>query len=160
MNSNIVRGVIAGLIATVVLTLILGLKAISGFMPDINLTALFSGVLKGPAYLGLIVYFLVGTLIWGPLFALLARRIPGSTCVVKAVVFSAGAWVIMQLVVLPLAGMGPFGVAYGLQAPALTFVLYMLYGVVLGVAFPRLKGIWHVKGPGAGAEGALRYTHY
>ncbi|MBS0295524.1 MAG: hypothetical protein JSR45_04375 [Proteobacteria bacterium] len=160
MKSNIVKGIVAGFCATVVLTAIMVVKAYTALLPQVNLAALMSGLLNAPIYVGWAVHFAVGTLVWGPLFAVLAPRIPGSTAIIKGVLFAAAAWVLMQLVVLPIAGMGLFGVAYGFGATGLTFVLHVIYGVVLGAVFAQLKGVWHVKGPASDAHGALRYTHY
>jgi hypothetical protein len=160
LKSNIVKGIAAGFCATVVLTAVMVIKAYAGIAPEVNLAALMSGVLNAPIYVGWGVHFVVGTLIWGPLFAVLAPRIPGTTAVIKGVLFAVGAWALMQLVVLPIAGMGLFGIAYGFMATALTFVLHLVYGVVLGAIFAQLKGVWHVKGPADNAHGALRYTHY
>jgi len=160
MQSNIVKGIVAGFCATVVLTLIMVVKFAAGVIPQVNLAALMSGLLTAPVYVGWGVHFVIGTLIWGPLFAVLAPRIPGSTAIIKGVLFAMAAWVLMQLLVLPVAGMGLFGVAYGFGATVMTFALHAIYGVVLGLVFAQLKGVWHVKGPASDAHGALRYTHY
>src|SRR3569832_200629 len=133
MQSNIVKGIVAGFCATVVLTLIMVVKFAAGVIPQVNLAALMSGLLTAPVYVGWGVHFVIGTLIWGPLFAVLAPRIPGSPAIIKGVLFAMAAWVLMQLLVLPVAGMGLFGVAYGFGATVMTFALHAIYGEVLGL---------------------------
>lgn len=160
MNSNIVRGVAAGFAATIVLTAIMVAKAVFRFMPELNLASLLSGILGAEVWVGWIVHFVIGTFVWGALFGILVTRTPGSTCTIRGMIFGVGAWLLMQLLILPLAGLGLFGMAYGLGAPAVTFVLHLIYGAVLGATFALQKGTWRVKGPEDDAHGALRYTHY
>ncbi len=46
--------------------------------------------------------------------------------------FATAAWLLMMVIVMPLAGAGLFGVHIGLIAPILTLVLHLVYGTVLG----------------------------
>jgi hypothetical protein len=41
----------------------------------------------------------------------------------------------MMIVVMPMAGAGPFGLHLGLMAPLMTLMLHVIYGVVLGVVY-------------------------
>src|SRR3569832_1885189 len=91
MQSNIVKGIVAGFCATVVLTLIMVVKFAAGVIPQVNLAALMSGLLTAPVYVGWGVHFVIGTLVWGPLFAVLAPRIPGSPAIIKGVLFAMAA---------------------------------------------------------------------
>jgi hypothetical protein len=150
----------AGFAATLVLTAVMVVKLFTRFVPEINLAALLSGAMHAQPWVGWGVHFVIGTFVWGPLFALVVRPIPGSTCTVRGILFSVGAWLVMQLVVLPLAGMGVFGVAYGFMAPAVTLALHMIYGAVLGATYAWVKGDWRPPHVEDGAHGALRYTHY
>ena len=161
MKERVLRGVMAGFLATLLLTLVMAVKLFARFAPDINLAALLSGVLGAPPWVGWGVHLVIGTLVWGPLFALLSPRLPGSTCMVRGILFAVGAWLLMALVVLPLAGMGVFGLAYGFAAPVTTLALHMIYGAALGFAYRSLHGEWKLKSPAdGGVHGALRYTHY
>jgi len=161
MRDRIQKGVLAGLAATIALTILMLLKDLAGFAPRVDLVALLSGALELPVWASWIGHFLIGSVIWGVLFAVLAPKIPTSTCTAKAVMFSVAAWLLMQLVILPLAGAGVFGARYGIMAPVLTLALHVIYGAVLGAVYARLGGHWHEKSArGAGAQGALRYTHY
>lgn len=158
MRSTVQQGVAAGFVATLTVTVLMALKAMTGVAPDLDLTTMLSGA-RGD-WAGWLAHFVVGALVLGPAFAVLAPRIPGSSCVAKAVLFSMGAWLVMQLLVLPAAGYGVFGMGYGLAAPFLTFVLNLVLGVALGTAFAAMEGEWTKKAPHDDARGALRYTHY
>lgn len=160
MRDRILRGITAGFLATILLTIVMVVKLFTRFVPEVNLAALLSGVLHAPPWVGWGVHLALGTLVWGPLFAVLSPKIPGSTCVVRGIVFSVAAWLLMALIVLPLAGMGVFGLRYGFAAPVTTLLLHMVYGVALGFAYQTLHGEWKVKGPADDVHGALRYTHY
>ena len=160
MKDKVLKGITAGFLATLLLTVVLVVKALARIVPEINLAALLSGVLGAPPWVGWGVHLAIGTLVWGPLFALLCPKIPGSTSVARGIIFSVGAWLLMALIVLPMAGMGVFGLRYGFGAPVTTLVLHMIYGATLGFAYEHLHGQWKVKGPADDVHGALRYTHY
>ncbi|HYF23684.1 MAG TPA: DUF6789 family protein [Caulobacteraceae bacterium] len=161
MRDRVQKGILAGLAATAALTILMLLKDIAGIAPRVDLVALLSGALELPVWASWIGHFLIGSVVWGALFALLAPRIPASTCTAKAVMFSIAAWLLMQLIILPMAGAGLFGLRYGGVAPLLTLALHVVYGLVLGAVYARLRGHWHEKSArGADAQGALRYTHY
>jgi hypothetical protein len=47
---------------------------------------------------------MIGAVIWGGAFALLEPRLPGGDFWVKGVVFGVGAWLIMMVAMMPMAG--------------------------------------------------------
>jgi hypothetical protein len=160
MRQRLYLGFAAGFAATLVVSVLMVLKDLAGIMPQLNLIAVLSGLLDAPAWAGWVAHFFIGTIVWGGLFALLAPKIPGSTCLTKAVIFAIGAWLLMQVIILPLDGADFFGVRYSFWAPVVTFILHVIYGFTLGTVFARLHGEWHTKHPADNARGALRYTHY
>ena len=80
------------------------------------------------------VHFGIGAM-WGALFALAYRVIPGGTAVVKGMLLLTGAWLVMMIMVMPMAGAGLFGMHMGLMAPMMTLVLHLVFGVVLGLVY-------------------------
>jgi len=52
--------------------------------------------------------------------------------------FASGAWVLMMLIVMPLAGAGLFGIRLGLMAAVMTLVLHVIFGAVLGLGYGRV----------------------
>ena len=143
-RDNLVRGMIAGFIATTVISFIILLKEAARILYGLDLVGLLSGLFDAPPWVGWLMHYVIGTVVWGGLFAALAPRIPGSTAAVKGVLFAVAAWLLMQLVVLPLAGQDFFGTRYTFWAPIVTLALHVVFGAVLGEAFARLKGYWHV----------------
>ncbi len=140
---SINSGLVAGLIATVMLSLVMVMKAAMGLMPQVNAIQMLTGIsahLLGTPMtplVGWVIHFLIGTVLWGALFALLAGRLPG-TFVVKGIVFSIGAWILMMVIPMPMAGAGLFGLNIGMPAPVATLVLHIVYGAILGAAYGRL----------------------
>ena len=109
-----VRSMIAGFAATVVLSLLMIMKASMGLMPQLNVIAMLGGMshgaigVGGPG-IGWLMHFLIGTVLWGLLFAVLYDRLPGSGAVAKGMAFSVLAWLLMMILAMPMAGAGLFG---------------------------------------------------
>jgi uncharacterized membrane protein YagU involved in acid resistance len=146
MNGTSARsGLIAGLIATIVLSALMILKTAMGLMPQVNairmLTHMGAVYVHTPAVpvMGWIAHFVIGTILWGLIFAATYRAWPGAAGIVKGIEFSIVAWLLMMLIVMPLAGAGPFGLRLGLPAPVATLVLHIIYGAVLGVVYAKLR---------------------
>lgn len=139
-------GLVAGLIATVVLSVLMLIKSAAGMLPGVNAIAMLANL--GNQYLGLApspglgwtLHFLIGTVLWGLLFAAIRPALPGGGDIGRGIVFSIGAWVLMMLIPMPLAGAGWFGLKIGIAAPIATLVLHIIFGAVLGAAYSRLQG--------------------
>jgi len=52
--------------------------------------------------------------------------------------FAVVAWLMMMIVVMPMAGAGMFGLGLGMMAPVATLVLHVLFGQVLGRVYGLL----------------------
>lgn len=144
MDTDIGKGMVAGFAATVVLSALMIAKAAMGMLPKMNAIRMLATMAHGYAGLpavpavGWAIHFSIGTIAWGILFALLYTRIPGKSALAKGLLFSTGAWLLMMLMVMPLAGAGLFGVKLGLGAAVATLVLHWVFGAVLGPLYGRL----------------------
>lgn len=132
---NISAGLVAGFSATIVLSALMIAKAMMGVMPGLDVIAMLSMMMGTSAVMGWIAHFMIGTVAWGGGFALLYDRIPGGNALIKGVVFGVAAWLGMMVLVMPMAGAGFFGMAFGIMAPMMTLVLHMIFGVVLGAVY-------------------------
>lgn len=138
-----IRSMIAGFAATVVLSLLMLVKSAMGLMPQLDVIAMLSEMSRtimgfdgtGMAWL---IHFLIGTVLWGLLFALLYEWLPGSEPIMKGISFSILAWILMMIAPMPMAGAGFFGVALGIMAPVMTLILHMIWGATLGLVFRML----------------------
>lgn len=138
------KGMISGFIATVVLSLLMLAKSMMGLMPNLDVVTMLAGMahqfMHTPATpaVGWMLHFLIGTVLWGSLFALLLPALPGSRTWVKGLSFGILAWLIMMIVVMPMAGAGLFGMRLSLMAPVATLMLHLVYGGVMGWSYDRL----------------------
>ena len=65
--------------------------------------------------------------------------IPSSSAVAKGVVFGIAAWLGMMVMVMPMAGAGPLGMAMGIMAPMMTLVLHVIFGAVGDLYFADIS---------------------
>lgn len=136
--NNIAKGMLAGLAATVVLTLIMLAKTAIGLMPALDPVAMVAEIMGVSMAVGWGVHFLLGAVIWGTAFALLEQYLPGGDLWVKGIVLGVGAWLIMMVAMMPMAGVGFFGMQLGIMAPVLMLVVHIVYGAVLGWVYGML----------------------
>ncbi len=136
---NIKAGVIAGFTATVVLSILMVMKAGMGIMPELNVIKMLAGMMNAPLIMGWVAHFVIGTFVWGILFAALESKLPGGT-MKSAIIFSIGAWFLMMIGPLPMVGAGLFGLNMGMMAPVATLVLHLIWGAVLGWTYKKVAG--------------------
>ena len=109
------------------------MKSAMGLMPELNMAAMLTRMMGASSTLvGWAVHFMIGTVVWGALFVALNKSIPGGSQLLSGVVFGIGAWVLMIMMAMPMAGAGLFGTNLGMMAPIMTLVLHIIFGAVLG----------------------------
>lgn len=143
MSNHIVKGMTSGFIATAAMSVLMVMKSMMGVMPNMDaiqmLTGMAHSIMGTPetSIVGWLMHFMIGTLAWGTLFAMLFDRIPGKSAVAKGLVFGTGAWLMMMIAVMPMAGAGLFGLRLGIGAPMATLMLHWVFGAVLGALYGR-----------------------
>jgi uncharacterized membrane protein YagU involved in acid resistance len=144
MTNRIYKGIFAGFIATVALSALMILKTEVGMSPQMNAIKMLSSMAHGfmgtPAIpvVGWLLHFIIGSILWGILFAILFKRIPGQTPAIKGLIFGTAAWLLMMIMVMPMAGAGLFGIHLGIGASIATLVLHWIFGAVLGSMYGKL----------------------
>ena len=138
--SNAMRGIISGFIATLVLTAVILLKVQLHISPEFSVLAQISK-LAGGAVGGWMDHFIIGTLIWGILFAGFDSVTPALPSWLKGLMFSVLAWLVTMVLFLPFVGLGLFGSKIGVEPAAINLVQHLIYGLVLGVTY-GLLGMW------------------
>ena len=105
MMSRVKLGVFAGFAATLAVSV---LEVANIFLGPwaVSFPRLLSVMLQSPdnMVVGWIGHFLVGTLVLGPLFAILCPRLPTDTAESKGILFAVGAFVVMGLTIAPFPG--------------------------------------------------------
>lgn len=136
--STIVKGLIAGLVATLVISVLMLVKNRMGLMPELDPVGMMTTMAGASTPLvGWAMHVMIGTVVWGILFALLHDRLPGGL-VGGGILLGIAAWLMMMVVVMPMAGAGMFGMSMGMMAPAMTLMLHIIFGAVLGYTYGRL----------------------
>ena len=142
---NVKSGLTAGFVATVVLSLLMMAKQAMGLMPDLDLVAIVAGMVakltggKPDPIVGWVMHFFIGTVMWGIAYAILQSKLPGGP-VARGMIFGIGAWLLMMVLAMPLAGAGFFGLALGMGAPVATLMLHLVFGATLGVVYAKSQG--------------------
>ena len=133
------KGMAAGLVATIVLSALMGMKMLMGVMPELDLPKMIAGMMGMPdqPLVGWAIHFMIGVVLYGAAIALLDARLPGHSSVGHGILIAVGGWVLMMVMLMPMAGAGLFGMKMGLMAPMMTLVLHLIFGVVLGWVYER-----------------------
>jgi hypothetical protein len=129
------KGIGAGYLATIVLSAIMVMKQVMGLMPQLNSIEMITQMMGAHVQaVGWAVHFFIGTILWGVIYARLDASLPGPHWL-RGGIFATGAWLIMMLVMMPMAGAGLFGLRIGVMAPVATLLLHWIYGALLGSIF-------------------------
>ena len=139
---DIPKGMLAGLVATIVLSLLMVLKAMMGLMLQLDLPKMIAGMMGSPdmPLVGWIVHFAIGIVVYGVAIAVLDSKLPGTSHVGHGVMLGVIGWLIMMVMLMPMAGAGLFGMNMGIMAPMMTLVLHLIFGAVLGWVYGRSIG--------------------
>ena len=134
MKRMLFRACFAGFLGTIVVTcmVIFASPTLIGGPSDI--ASVLARMLGGTWLAGMAMHFLVGTIALPVIYlALVNRRLPGGPAV-RGAAWGFALWLFSQLVVIPLAGGGFFGVSSGALRPIVdSLVGHLAYGLVLGV---------------------------
>ncbi len=150
------KGVIAGFVATVVLSVIIVLLNAMGVLPELDIISLIDrlgSIGRGGAWVD---HFIVGTLLWGPIFAAFDATSAQRPRWQKGLMFGVFAWVMMMLLFMPVVGGGLFGLQLGIVAPVGMLVLHLIYGAVIGTVFDALDRWLPAKTPLSQSETPLK----
>ena len=136
---DIPKGLLAGFVATVVLSLLMVLKTMMGLMPQLDLPKMLADMMGSPdmPVLGWIAHFAIGIVGYGIAIAVLDSKLPGTNRVGHGVTLGVIGWLIMMVVLMPMAGAGLFGRNMGVMATLMTLVLHIIFGAVLGWVYGR-----------------------
>jgi hypothetical protein len=140
------KSMVAGLCGTAAHYALMYFKARTGLMPSFEpYRTLQAGLaeLVGRDVHPLVPWLLSfanGMAVLGFVFGRLYSYIPGRGGLVKGLAFGIAGWLLMNLIFLPLLGLGPFGIATGLgiQPALFTFAMIQTYSLVMGQVYAVL----------------------
>jgi hypothetical protein len=110
-----------------------------GLMPELDLPRMISGMMGAPdtPAIGWAVHFMSGIIVYGVAIAVFDHKLPGSHTV-QGMILGAVGWLIMMVMLMPMAGAGLFGMNMGLMAPIMTLMLHLIFGAMLGWTYGRM----------------------
>jgi Na+-transporting NADH:ubiquinone oxidoreductase subunit NqrC len=147
-KANIPGGMTAGFVASLISGLFIILVGALAIIPNYNyikiqaslFTSLF-GLAKDAAIIAWVIYFVMGTFIWGTLYALMQPKLSGDTQTKKGLMFGVFTWLVYMMILMPIAGEGFFALKYGIAAVIFTLVLNLIFGAVLGATYNKASDI-------------------
>ncbi len=129
---SIKNGLIAGFVGSVVLAVMFVMKGMIGILPQMDIIQMLSNMMGMPSIMGWVAHFVIGTVVWGGIFAVANNLIPGGSQTGKGIVLGIIAWLMMMVAVMPMAGGGFFGLNFGIMGAVLPLVMHIIFGAVLG----------------------------
>ena len=136
MERNIGKGILAGLIATGVMTMIMYLAPMMG-MPKMDIAGMLSGMMGLPWIVGMVIHFMNGAIIFPLIYVFVLYKVLPGNGLVRGIVWGLILFVIAQVMVMPMAGMGFFSSASPQQMLMVmgSMMGHVVYGAILGVIF-------------------------
>jgi hypothetical protein len=134
-RTNYLKGMVGGLAGTIALSTFMVMKDMMGIMPQFDMVGMLATMLGGSRTAAWIMHFLIGTVVWGALFAWLDPYLPGGQHWLRGTWFGIGAWALMMILVMPMTGAGLFAANLGMMVTAATLMLHAMYGAVLGSVY-------------------------
>lgn len=131
MKLNLVKAIAAGVTGTAAMTMLMVLAPRMG-MPPMNIGAMLGSVMGGNIVLGWAAHFMIGTVLALGYAVIFASRLPGAPAV-RGASYSLLPWLMAQVVVMPMMGMGLF--SGSMLAAGGSLMGHLLYGVVLGAIY-------------------------
>lgn len=131
MQINVGKAIKAGILGTVTITFAATILAPLMGLPKMDIPGMLAGVMGGSVVLGWAAHFMIGTVLaFG--YALFGSKLPGPA-VLRGAIYSLAPWLLAQVMVMPMMGMGFFSGAF---APAFGSLLgHLMYGAVVGVVY-------------------------
>ena len=142
---NALKGMVAGFVATLVLSGLMILNSTIGLMPQIDIVRLLTTLGTLTPASAWMDHFIVGTVVWGLLFAAIDATTTRPALWMKGMIFGAFAWLMMLVTFMPLAGAGFLGAKMEITTLVGLLFLHLIYGVVLGATYGFLGVLVPVK---------------
>lgn len=134
--------VLAGVTGTAAMTVLMLVAPMMG-MPPMNVGRMLGSVMGGSVVLGWAAHFMIGTALAGIYAAAFVHRLPGPAAV-RGMIFALFPWLLAQLAVMPMMGMGLFSGSAIMAGGSL--MGHIVFGAVVGIVY------------GTGEEGARAVT--
>ncbi|MGA9649813.1 DUF6789 family protein [Pedobacter sp.] len=128
------QGIFAGIAATLVMTMLMLIAPMMG-MPEMKIGNMIAQFMGMPVWVGWLMHMMVGILL-ALIYVFAVRDRLSWHPFVKGILFALLPWMIMQLMVMPMMGIGLFSANASEPAKMVmgTMMGHLVYGAVLGLA--------------------------
>lgn len=131
MKINVARALVAGVVGTAVMTVVATMGAPMMGLPKMNPAEMLAGQMGGNAALGWAAHFMIGVVLAG-IYASVATKLPGPVAL-RGAVFGLAPWLLAQVAVMPMMGMGLFSGSMMMAGGSL--MGHLIYGAVVGAVY-------------------------
>lgn len=129
MKQNIARVITAGVVGTLVMTGVGVFVAPMMGIPAMNPADMLASQMGGVLALGWMAHLMIGTVLAFIYATVTANRLPGPAFA-RGALFSLAPWLMAQIVVMPMMGMGLFSSSAVMAGGSL--IGHLVYGAVVG----------------------------
>lgn len=130
VNINYGRAILAGIVGTAVMTVVAMAAPMMG-MPPMNPADMLAAQMGGNVMLGWLGHFMVGTIL-AIIYAAVAPFLPGAPWQ-RGALYSLAPWLLAQVVVMPMMGMGLF--SGSMLAAGGSLLGHLIYGATVGAIY-------------------------
>lgn len=130
---KIKQTVIGGIAATAVMTVMMLIAPMMG-MPDMKIGNMVANFMHIPIALGWVIHFMIG-IFWAGIYSFFFKDLLSINSPVKGMLFALIPWLLMQVIVMPMMGMGVFSslAPEPLKMVIGTMMGHLIYGLILGL---------------------------
>ena len=127
------QAILGGLAATIAMTMVMFVAPMMG-MPDMKIGNMLASFMAMPLWTGWLMHLMAG-LIWATGYVFFVKERLNLNYVLKGMVFALVPWLLMQLMAMPMMGLGIFSSKSADQMPMIagTLIGHLVYGIVLGI---------------------------
>jgi uncharacterized membrane protein YagU involved in acid resistance len=133
-SKKVKQALIGGIIAAAVMTVLMVVAAMMG-MPDMKIGNMIAGFIGIPVWAGWTMHLMIG-IVWAMAYVFLVRDRFTQSPALKGMLFAILPWMLMQLMVTPMMGMGIFSANSpdAFEMVIGTLMGHLVYGLVLGIS--------------------------
>ena len=127
------QAILGGLAATIAMTMVMFVAPMMG-MPDMKIGNMLASFMAMPLWTGWLMHLMAG-LIWATGYVSFVKERLSVNYALKGMVFAIAIWLLMQVMAMPMMGLGIFSSksADQMQMVAGTLIGHLVYGIVLGI---------------------------
>lgn len=131
MQINVAKAVVAGVAGTAAMTVVGTIVAPMMGMPPMNPAGMLAGQMGGSLALGWAAHAMIGVIL-AVIYATVASALPGAPAV-RGGLYGVAPWLLQQVAVMPMTGMGFFSGSMMMAGGSL--LGHLIYGAVLGAVY-------------------------